>query len=326
MTKDNKLGNQTGSELRTISRHIVRQLGMLNSACGDLPLSPVQAHALIEVSRGAISIKKLAQILNIDKSNASRALSHLVEKGFAHTKSNPRDSRSLLAHLTPQGRKLLQKLDHQQNIIFDEILCQLSPFETQQIETAMTLYHKAIHHSRLQQEYELREMTSEDNAPMAEVIRTVSAEYGLTSDKNDSVGNPNLDTLSEQYQGSDACYWVIEKEGEIFGGAGIAPLVITGETNPESQERVCELQQMYFSQALRGKGFTKRLAYLALDFAREQGFNSCYLETTAKLSEAVKLYESMGFKHLDVHLGTHLDTHQGDSGHHGSEMPMLLKL
>ena len=324
MTEDNKPSNQQGSALRTVSRHIVRQLGMLNSACGDLPLSPVQAHALIEVSHGAISIKKLAQILNIDKSNASRAVSHLVEKRFAHTKSNPRDSRSLLAHLTPQGRKLLQKLDHQQNIIFNEILSQLSCSETQQIETAMTLYHKAIERSRLQQEYTLRVMTPEDNAPMAEVIRTVSAEYGLTSDKGYSVADPTLDILSEQYQASDARYWVIEKEGEILGGGGIAPLSIntavinTVDQPSADQERVCELQKMYFSQALRGKGFAKRLAYLALDFAREQGFHACYLETTADLNEAVKLYESIGFKHLDSHLGA--------TGHDACEMPMLLTL
>ncbi|AQS37807.1 transcriptional regulator, MarR family with acetyltransferase activity [Shewanella psychrophila] len=319
MTDDNRPTNHQGSELRTVSRHIVRQLGMLNSACGDLPLSPVQAHALIEISHGAISIKKLAQILNIDKSNASRAVSHLVEKRFAHTKSNPRDSRSLLAHLTPQGRKLLQKLDHQQNIIFNEILSQLSPSETQQIETAMTLYHKAIHRSRLQQEYQLRVITPEDNAPMAEVIRTVSAEYGLTSDKGYSVADPTLDILSQQYQARDACYWVIEKDGELLGGGGIAPLVITTKVKPTAiPDRVCELQKMYFSQALRGKGFAKRLAYLALDFARELGFSSCYLETTAELSEAVKLYESIGFKHLDSHLG--------DTGHDACEMPMLLKL
>ncbi|MPY23094.1 GNAT family N-acetyltransferase [Shewanella psychropiezotolerans] len=316
MTEDNRPSNQQGSTLRTVSRHIVRQLGMLNSACGDLPLSPVQAHALIEVSHGAISIKKLAQILNIDKSNASRAVSHLVEKRFASTKSNPRDSRSLLAHLTPQGRKLLQKLDHQQNIIFNEILSQLSSSETQQIEIAMTLYHKAIDRSRLQQEYTLRVMTPEDNASMAEVIRTVSAEYGLTSDKGYSVADPTLDILSEQYQASDACYWVIEKEGELLGGGGIAPLTINTPT--ANQERVCELQKMYFSQTLRGKGFAKRLAYLALDFAREQGFNACYLETTADLNEAVKLYESIGFKHLDSPLG--------DTGHDACEMPMLLKL
>lgn len=316
MTADPKTNDQPGSALRTISRHIVRQLGMLNSACGDLPLSPVQAHALLEISHGAISIKKLADILNIDKSNASRAVSHLVGKRFADTKSNPRDSRSLLAQLTPKGKRLLQKLDRQQNIIFDEILSQLSPSETQKIEVAMGVYHKAIRRSQLQQEYTIREITAQDNTAMAEVIRQVSAEYGLTADKGYGVADPTLNAISEQYLGSNACYWIIEKDGQVLGGGGIAPLVINGST--EDRQQICELQKMYFSQSLRGKGFAKRLAYQALDFARAQAFDACYLETTACLGEAVKLYESIGFEHIDSHMG--------DTGHDACEMPMLLKL
>lgn len=316
MTTDSKTNAQPGSLLRTVSRHIVRQLGMLNSACGDLPLSPVQAHALIEISHGAISIKKLAEILNVDKSNASRAVTHLVSKGFAHTKSNPRDSRSLLAHLTPQGRRLLQKLDHQQNIIFDGILSQLSQTETQQIETAMTLYHKAIRRSQLQQGFSTRVIATADNPKMAEVIRDVSAEYGLTADKGYGVADPTLDSITEQYQADDACYWVIEKDGELLGGGGIAPLVL--DSPSADPQRYCELQKMYFSPSLRGKGLAKRLAYQALDFAREQGFDACYLETTARLGEAVTLYESIGFQQIDSHMG--------DTGHDACEIPMLLKL
>ncbi|MEI6859103.1 MAG: GNAT family N-acetyltransferase [Shewanella sp.] len=188
----------------------------------------------------------------------------------------------------------------------------------------MILYDKATQCTGLQQEYKLRVITPEDNISMAEVIRTVSAEYGLSADKGYSVADPSLDTLSEQYQASDACYWIIEKEGELLGGGGIAPLAMntavinTMDKPSRSLGRVCELQKMYFNQSLRGKGFAKRLTYLALDFAREQGFNFCYLETTAELNNAVKLYESVGFKHLDSRLG--------DTGHDACEIPMLLKL
>ncbi len=37
---------------------------------------------------------------------------------------------------------------------------------------------------------------------------------------------------------------------------------------------------MYFLP-LRGQGLAKKLALMALDHAREQGFKRCYLETTA---------------------------------------------
>jgi putative acetyltransferase len=296
--------------LRKVSRHIVRQLGMLNSAFGDLPLSPAQAHTLIELGNEAVSIKQLSQSLNIDKSNASRAVTHLVEKGFAYTQSNPKDTRSLLAHLTPQGKKLLQKLHHQQNVMFDEILCQLSPEEATNIESAISAYNKAICRTQAQQGCTIREITAADDIAIAELIREVSAEYGLTADKGYSVADPSLETTSKQYNASGSCYWIIELDGIILGGAGIAPL--------GSEQGVCELQKMYFSKQLRGKGFAKRMAYLALNYAREQEYQACYLETTACLKEAISLYEAIGFEHISKHLG--------DTGHDACELPMLLKL
>ena len=296
--------------LRKASRHIVRQLGMLNSAFGDLPLSPAQAHTLIELSYEAVSIKQLSLLLNIDKSNASRAVTHLVEKGFAYTQSNPKDTRSLLVHLTPQGKKLLQKLHHQQNSIFDEILCQLSPEEANNIESAISVYNKAICRTQAQQGYIIKEITAADDAAMAQLIREVSAEYGLTADKGYSVADPTLETTSRQYNAPGSRYWVVELNGIILGGAGIAPL--------GSEQGICELQKMYFSKVLRGKGFAKRMAFLALNYAREQEYQACYLETTACLKEAINLYEAIGFEHISKHLG--------DTGHDACELPMLLKL
>jgi len=37
----------------------------------------------------------------------------------------------------------------------------------------------------------------------------------------------------------------------------------------------------------------------SFQFTEQQGFKSCYLETTKELWQAVKLYEKLGFKYLD---------------------------
>ncbi len=298
------------SQLRRLSRQLIRQLGLLDAACGNQPLSPVQAHTLIELGQSSYSIKQLAEILNIDKSNASRAVSHLVEKGLAKTTANPKDNRSLVAQLTPSGKKQLIKLDDQQNQQFNEIMAQLPTTQIAQIEQSLSQYNKAVMQSKAQVGYSIREITAADNAAMAQIIRDVSAEYGLTADKGYGVSDPTLDNLSEVYQQSNACYWVIELDGQLLGGGGIAPL--------NNQPGVCELQKMYFSQALRGKGFARRLALQAINFATEQGFDACYLETTANLTQAIKLYESLSFKHLDSPLG--------NTGHDACEITMLLKL
>ena len=103
----------------------------------------------------------------------------------------------------------------------------------------------------------MRRMTAADNATVARVIRQVSAEYGLTADKGYTVADPNLDVLYTQYSKPGHAYWVVELDGEVVGGGGIAPLAC-------SETDLCELQKMYFLPAARGRGLAKKLALQAL--------------------------------------------------------------
>lgn len=85
-----------------------------------------------------------------------------------------------------------------------------------------------------------------------------------------------------------------------------------------SEPDICELQKMYFLPTARGQGLAKKLALMALDHARKQGFTRCYLETTAFLKEAIGLYEHLGFEHIDAPLGC--------TGHVDCEVRMLKSL
>ncbi|STJ87966.1 putative acetyltransferase [Escherichia coli] len=97
----------------------------------------------------------------------------------------------------------------------------------------------------------MRRLTLQDNPAIARVIRQVSAEYGLTADKGYTVADPNLDELYQVYSQPGHAYWVVEYEGEVVGGGGIAPLA-------GSESDICELQKMYFLPAIRGKGLAKK--------------------------------------------------------------------
>ena len=157
----------------------------------------------------------------------------------------------------------------------------------------------------------MRPLTAGDNSAIASVIRTVSAEYGLTADKGYTVADPNLDSLYELYSQPGHAYWVVERDGKVVGGGGVAPLSC-------SEPDICELQKMYFLPSVRGQGLAKKLALVALDYARNQGFTRCYLETTAFLKEAIGLYEHLGFEHNDAPLGC--------TGHVDCEVRMLKTL
>ncbi|GKV95876.1 GNAT family N-acetyltransferase [Pectobacterium aroidearum] len=155
---------------------------------------------------------------------------------------------------------------------------------------------------------QVRPITAQDDAAIARVIRQVSAEFGLTADKGYTVSDPNLDALFALYSQPQSAYWVIEYEGCVVGGGGIAPLVA-------GDEDVCELQKMYFLPIARGKGLARQLAIQALDFARQHGFRRCYLETTGHLTSAIRLYESLGFEPIPHSMG--------NTGHTDCEVTML---
>ncbi|GEA22787.1 MULTISPECIES: bifunctional helix-turn-helix transcriptional regulator/GNAT family N-acetyltransferase [Vibrio] len=297
-------------QLRHYSRQAVRLLGMLDKQCGDVALTPVQAHALGEIQLQPLTINKLAQQLNVDKSNASRTVTGLIKLGLVESIENPKDKRSQLVALTEQGQQALSQLDQQQNSFFEQLLTQLDDNEQEQLKLGLETYLKGLTKVCQAEEYVLRPLTKADNSQVADVIRKVSAEYGLTADKGYGVADPTLDDMYSVYDQQGAAYWVVEYQGEIVGGGGFAPLA--GEPN------VCELQKMYFLPQTRGHGLAKRIVALSLQLAKQFGYQQCYLETTECLREAVGLYEKLGFEHLDAPLG--------QTGHDACEVVMLKTL
>ncbi|PAW09237.1 MarR family transcriptional regulator [Vibrio sp. V1B] len=297
-------------QLRHYSRQTVRLLGMLDKQCGDVALTPVQAHALGEIKLQPLTINQLAQQLNVDKSNASRTVTGLIKLGLVESIENPKDKRSQLVALTEQGQQALSQLDQQQNSFFEQLLTQLDDSEQEQLKLGLETYLKGLTKVCQAEEYVLRPLTKADNSQVANVIRAVSAEYGLTADKGYGVADPTLDDMYSVYDQQGAAYWVVEYQGEIVGGGGFAPL--SGEPN------VCELQKMYFLPQTRGHGLAKRIVALSLQLAKQFGYQQCYLETAECLREAVGLYEKLGFEHLDAPLG--------QTGHDACEVVMLKTL
>ena len=144
--------------------------------------------------------------------------------------------------------------------------------------------------------YQLRPIRPEDNTPLATIIRQVSAEFGLAPEAGFAVADPVLDDLYTVYQQTHAMYWVVEgSDGKIYGGGGLSPL--------QGDHNCLEIQKMYFLPEVRGMGFAKKILDLAFEFTAQQGLQSCYLETTKNLWQAVKLYEKSGFRHLQAPKG-----------------------
>lgn len=132
----------------------------------------------------------------------------------------------------------------------------------------------------------IREIKKEDNTKVKEIIQDSLKSLGLAV-PGSAYFDPQLNDLYQYYNNlKHANYWVVELDGEVVGGIGIAPF--------SEQEKVCELQKLYLSPKAQGLGLSKKLMETALSFAPKH-YEKCYLETMHELKTACILYKKFGF-------------------------------
>lgn len=144
-------------------------------------------------------------------------------------------------------------------------------------------------------EYAMRPIQPGDNEQVARIIRRVMAEFGAVGEGY-SIMDAEVDAMYEAYHNHRSAFFVIERQADVLGCGGIAPLA-------GGDEDTCELKKMYFLPELRGQGWGKRLSLHCLDEARKLGYRLCYLETVARMQQANQLYQRLGFQKLDKALG-----------------------
>lgn len=157
---------------------------------------------------------------------------------------------------------------------------------------------------------EIVRIQPEHNLSLYAIIRNSLLEFDI--DLNGTVYvDPYLDNMHGHFNVPHKIYYVAVENGKVLGGSGIAPL---DDTNTE----VCELQRMFLTKEVRGKGVGKQLMETCLKEAKKRGFKQCYLETFEEMQQAIKLYERTGFRHIDHAMG--------NTGHFACQTRMVIDL
>ncbi len=155
----------------------------------------------------------------------------------------------------------------------------------------------------------IRTILPKDNDAIRDIIQASIIEHGAPK-----IGTAYSDSATqamyEQYQKPRSTYYVIEVDGIVVGGAGVASL-------DNYDGNVSELQKMYFKPEARGKGYGKKMMLTCLEQAKKFKFESIYLETMDNMYEAQGLYKHVGFELLDGPLG--------NTGHFSCPVQMLLR-
>jgi putative acetyltransferase len=158
--------------------------------------------------------------------------------------------------------------------------------------------------------FRIRSIEPRDDATMAAIIRAVMPEFGATG-CGFAINDPEVDWMSRAYAQPRSAYFVVEVDGAVLGGGGVAPLE-GGDAD------TCELRKMYFLPQARGVGAGSALMATCVDAARGFGFRRCYLETLSGMDAAMRLYERSGFRRIETALG--------DTGHGGCNTFYLREL
>ncbi|HTH52877.1 MAG TPA: GNAT family N-acetyltransferase [Edaphobacter sp.] len=122
----------------------------------------------------------------------------------------------------------------------------------------------------------------------AEAFRTlneawISKYFGLEEHDREMLGDPEGYILA---QGGHIFFAIAE--GRPVGCCALIPM----------ESNVFEVAKMAVDETCQNRGIGRRVLAYTVQQGRALGASSLYLETNSRLSNAIHLYESLGFRHL----------------------------
>lgn len=136
------------------------------------------------------------------------------------------------------------------------------------------------------QDFFIRDWEEGDRSTAAKIIGSVLAEYGL--DWEPTRADQDVLAVEQFYLATGGEFWVVEHQGKLVG---------TGAYYPVNRgEQAVEIRKMYLLPAVRGRGLGKFLLQQLEQAITVRGFQQIWVETASALTEAIKLYESSGYK------------------------------
>ena len=139
--------------------------------------------------------------------------------------------------------------------------------------------------------YTIQEITPQYDSDIREIIMLVGKEFGAIGE-GFGPSDAEVEFMSQYYKDEySSRYLVASVDNCIVGGCGIAPF--------NQRNDVCELRKLFLLPKSRGLGIGKKLIADCLEYARCKGYKKCYLDTLTNMTQAIELYEKLGFQHLN---------------------------
>lgn len=275
-------------KLRSASRKLIRELGMLELEPENSQKTPGHWHALIEVAKKpGITISELGRLLLVSVSTISRVIKFLTKNGLVDFRESE-DRREKTLFLTDQGHVEVEKINAFSDSKIIGAFEFLTEDEISQIVRAITKYEEALEKSRQMRDAVKIVTLSTSRTIRKQIVSMVSDiqknEFLIPITKDINAGI--LKAENEYYYHNSYNFWyAVNDEGKILGSIGLKKI----------NEQCGEIKKFFVVVEYRSKGVAQKLMNTLLKAASKHQFEALILGTTDKFHAAHKFYAKCGF-------------------------------
>jgi DNA-binding MarR family transcriptional regulator/GNAT superfamily N-acetyltransferase len=269
------------AQVRRFNRTVTQRIGVLNENFLASDRSLGQNRLLWEIGVDGCDIRSLRERLDLDSGYVSRLLRALEAAGHVVVQPSPADGRIRVARLTAAGRRELAALDQRSDDAAAAILQPLNHRQRTELVTAMAEVERLLIASTV----EVRECD-----PRHRDARLCLQTY--------------YDELAARFQGGYDPALSPVADAEMTPPAGLL-LVASLHGEPVGcgalifyPDAVGLVKRMWVAPSVRGLGLGRRLLQELEHRARTEGVRLMRLETRDELSEAIRMYQTSGYREV----------------------------
>lgn len=275
-------------KLRSLSRKLVRELGMLQLDHSDSSITPGHWHALIEIEKDpGLTISKLGALLLMSISRVSRLTTSLSKKGLIEFKEGL-DKREKYLYLTAEGQATVKSIDDFSEEKIEGAFKFLQESEMVEIINAIDKYSNALEQNRLLGSDIKIATLSTSRVIRKQIMNMISEiqenEFHIPINKD-----TNICILKAEhyfyYDNSYNFWYAVADNGQIIGSLGLRKI----------NDCCGEIKKFFVIKEYRGTGVAKKLMLTLLNASLKHSFNKLYLGSVDILKAAHNFYEKYGF-------------------------------
>ncbi|TCL58645.1 MarR family transcriptional regulator with acetyltransferase activity [Hydrogenispora ethanolica] len=281
--------------VRRFNRFYTNILGLLDQHLPDSEFSLPEARVLYEIGHTEnCTAKNLSEELRIDPGYLSRMVKHFEKRGLTYRVQSAKDGRQYYLYLTEQGQDILAKLGRLSDGQIDRMLNRLPDHDRKRlVEGMQTIEDLLSTGPELPRDRVIirSELKPGDIGALIHLHGWIYAEECGYNHVFEGYVCKTFYHFLENYHPERDRVWFAEADGTMIGA-----IAIVGHSAEKAQLRWFILHPQY-----RGIGLGGKLLQEALQYCREKGFRTVFLETTADQQTAIRMYRKAGFQKVAEH-------------------------